>query len=170
MLGLQGTFIVALGATLAAAVATHFLDANYYGGVIAQQQAEASQAAKAVSDAAANAAAANLKTLQDQLDKTNADSEKAYQELLDVQANYTVLQNSVAAGTVRLSIPAYCPSRARGLSDASEAGGLVHDTDRVQLDPATAQSLVAITTDGDQAITKLKACQQFILDITEPRK
>lgn len=166
MLGLKGYLISAIVTAIVAGIATHALDANHYNTVIARDAATYAGNMKAVSDTAAAAAARNLQALQDELDKTKADSELAYQELLDVQADYTVLRNSIAGGTRRLSIAAQCPAGGGGVSPAGTPGGLVHGAERAELNAADSETLLTIANDGDQAAVKLKACQDYVRDIT----
>lgn len=65
----------------------------------------------------------------------------------------------VRSGAVRLSIrskAATCTASSPGDADSSAVAH--HQEARTELDPATAESLVAITQDGDAAIRDLNAC------------
>jgi hypothetical protein len=92
--------------------------------------------------------------LQDQLD---TQATRHHQEQTHAQAENARLRAAVRTGTVRLSVPtaATCPA-GPGPQDPSPAAG--PDPARTELDPATADALVAITADGDTAIRDLNTC------------
>ena len=113
----------------------------------AQSQAEVvEQIAKANTEARAteqklNAQVADLST---QLVKVQDDAQKEIAKR----------DSAIATGKLQLYVRTktpVCPS-----TNAPAPGG--SDTATAQLDPAFAQSLVAITDDGDTAIRKLNAC------------
>ena len=60
----------------------------------------------------------------------------------------------LAAGVMRLRVPVSCPVQASG--DAPAASGANFGT--AELQPETAQALVAITDDADAAVRKLNTC------------
>jgi prophage endopeptidase len=71
----------------------------------------------------------------------------------DAQTHQNTLTAGIRAGTVRLSIPtAVC-----GGESPTAASGNKTET-RTELDRPTAEALVSITTDGDNAIRQLNAC------------
>ena len=76
---------------------------------------------------------------------------------------------AIASGALRLRLPvkATCPvsttpSAAIAAGDSSQEGG--------ELDATTAQTLIAITDDGDEAIRQLTACQQAYESIYQTLK
>jgi predicted ATPase len=86
--------------------------------------------------------------MQDEAAATTAKLEK---EKHDAEIKVNQLRADVAAGAVRLSVRASCSaSTAAGDSEA-----------RAELDPKTADDLIAITADGDQAIIELNSCIDF---------
>lgn len=86
--------------------------------------------------------------MQDEAAATTAKLEK---EKRDAELKVNQLRADVAAGAVRLSVRASCSaSTATGDSEA-----------RAELDPKTADDLIAITADGDQAIIELNSCIDF---------
>ena len=81
-------------------------------------------------------------------DEAAATTAKLEKEKRDAEIKVNQLRADVAAGTVRLSVRASCSaSTAAGDSEA-----------RAELDPKTADDLIAITADGDQAIIELNSC------------
>ena len=75
-------------------------------------------------------------------------AEQLHKDKEDAQQKINQLRADVATGAVRLSIRSSC-SAASATGD-SEA--------RAELDPKTADDLIAITADGDQAIIELNSC------------
>ncbi|WAW01149.1 lysis system i-spanin subunit Rz [Oxalobacter formigenes] len=82
--------------------------------------------------------------MQIQAKKENDDAKQKYDDLLA----------RINRGTVRVSVPA------RSCSDVSEAGhsGTDDRETRAELDPATAESILAVGRDGDEAIRELNMC------------
>jgi hypothetical protein len=76
---------------------------------------------------------------------------------------------AIASGALRLRLPvkstcpvSTTPSAAIAAGDSSQEGG--------ELDATTAQTLIAITDDGDEAIRQLTACQQAYESIYQTLK
>ena len=84
-------------------------------------------------------------------------ADKLQKEKQSAKSKIDQLRADVATGAVRLSVRASC-------SAASAAGD---SETRAELDGETAQSLVAITADGDEAILELNACIDFYNKIKE---
>lgn len=90
-------------------------------------------------------------------DEAAATTAKLEKEKRDAQTKVDQLRSDVAAGAVRLSVRASCSaSTAAGDSEA-----------RAELDPKTADDLIAITADGDQAIIELNSCIDFYNKLRE---
>lgn len=75
-------------------------------------------------------------------------AEQLHKDKEDAQKKINQLRADVASGAQRLSIRASCSASVTG--GDSEA--------RAELDPKTADDLIAITADGDQAIIELNSC------------
>ncbi len=75
-------------------------------------------------------------------------ADQLHKDKLDAQQKINQLRADVASGAQRLSIRASC--------SASTTGG--NTEARAELDPKTADDLIAITADGDQAIIELNSC------------
>ena len=84
-------------------------------------------------------------------------------ELSDAQRNQAVLRDRLATSDVRLSV-LLAEDTASGCNVPTTSGavGVVHAARRVQLDPAHAQRIIAITDDGDNAMIALRACQAYV--------
>lgn len=84
-------------------------------------------------------------------------ADKLQKEKQSAKSKIDQLRADVATGAVRLSVRASC-------SAASAAG----DSEaRAELDGETAQNLVSIAADGDEAILELNACIDFYNKIKE---
>lgn len=78
-------------------------------------------------------------------------ADKLQKEKQSAKSKIDQLRADVATGAVRLSVRASCSATsAAGNSEA-----------RAELDGQTAQDLIAIAADGDQAIIELNACVDF---------
>jgi hypothetical protein len=85
-------------------------------------------------------------TYADTLRKSNKDAEK----------KITTLRANIATGDLRLSIPTQSPVCSSSVASIT-AGDNSGET-RTELDRSVAESLIAITAEGDTAIRKLNAC------------
>ena len=85
------------------------------------------------------------KSMKEEADK---ESDKLKKEKQDALSKVNQLRADVAAGSVRLSVRSSCAS--------SPAGGDAEA--RAELDGQTAQDLISIAADGDQAIIELNSC------------
>ena len=78
-------------------------------------------------------------------------ADKLHQEKQDAQTKINQLRANVASGALSLSVRARC--------SASTAPG--DPEARAELDPETADDLISIAADGDQAIIELNSCIDF---------
>ncbi len=76
---------------------------------------------------------------------------KLEKEKQDAQLKVNQLRADVAAGAVRLSVRASCPA---GSTEGDQQA-------RAELDSKTADELISIAADGDQAIIELNSCIDF---------
>lgn len=78
--------------------------------------------------------------------------------LTDAQTANTQLRTAVATGARRLSVKGACPAVRAATGTAS-----VDDAEaRTELDPASAERIVATANDGDDAIRTLTALQDYV--------
>lgn len=133
----------------------------------------ANQAAAHATDREAAAAAAidrlefeqtERRALEDRL---QAIDQTHYKELHDAQQAQARLRDRLATADVRLSVLLANPAQSRdcGVSAATGTAGVVHGSQRAELDPAHARRIVSITQDGDQGLIALKACQAYVREI-----
>lgn len=137
---------------IAALVACLFL--IYGGWQRIQAQAVALDAATA-RNTQLEAAAASRRNTQRLL--AQLDTEHTQERERANQTNAGLLA-VVAAGERRLSVPARCPS----VRSAASTTRMDDAKARAELDPAAAARIVRIANDGDDAIHKLNALQDYV--------
>lgn len=121
---------------------------GYYKGKEAEYQRQQ------IEIAALNAKAREIEQAMAQVAQTYGQTLRKANDVAKVKE--TKLRADVAAGALRLSIPtqsAVCPT-----ADATPAAGDNSGEARAELDRSTAETLIAITSEGDAAINKLNAC------------
>ncbi|KRP84896.1 MULTISPECIES: lysis system i-spanin subunit Rz [Pseudomonas] len=102
------------------------------------------------------------------LEQRLAESDQQHtKELFDAQRNQARLRDQLATADVRLSVLIEDSASSCNVPSAPGAVGVVHAARRAQLDPAHAQRIIAITDDGDNALTALRACQAYAWNVSE---
>ncbi|RMV04212.1 MULTISPECIES: lysis system i-spanin subunit Rz [Pseudomonas syringae group] len=91
---------------------------------------------------------------------------KHTQELTNAQNTNAQLRAAVATGKRRLSVKAACPA-VRGTASPT---GMDDDQARADIDPASAERIVTIANDGDDAIRALNGLQDYITTACAPLK
>lgn len=90
------------------------------------------------------------------------DSATRYQEYTDAQHQNAQLRADLLTAQRRLSVKVSGCSPAAEVSTAAGTGGVDHAAGRVDLDPGSADRIVAIANRGDDAIRQLTACQGYV--------
>jgi len=87
-----------------------------------------------------------------------------YRALSDEKTAQARLRDRIATADLRLSVQldAAATTDCGGVQPTAGTGGVVHGTHRAQLDPAHAQRIIGITSDGDQGLIALQACQAYV--------
>jgi hypothetical protein len=101
-------------------------------------------------------------------DRLQAVDQTHYKELHDAQQAQARLRDRLATADVRLSVLLANPAQGGGcgVSATTVTAGVVHGSQRAELDPAHAQRIVSITQDGDQGLIALQACQAYVSGIS----
>lgn len=97
-------------------------------------------------------------------DRLQAIDQTHYKELNDAQQAQARLRDRLATADVRLSVLLASPTLGRdcGVSATTRTAGVVHGSQRAELDPAHARRIVSIAQDGDQGLIALRACQAYV--------
>ncbi len=103
------------------------------------------------------------------LEQWLAASDKAhYRVLTDAKTNQARLRDRLATADIRLSVllNATGTNGSDGMQTSTGPGGVVHGATRARLDPAHAQRIIGITSDGDQGLIALQACQAYVRKVS----
>lgn len=158
-----GALILMLCLMAGSAWAAWEWQANAYG----QQLAEQKSAHQTALTDVANANSALILAEQDKrlaLEQWLAASDQAhYRVLTDAKTNQARLRDRLATTDLRLSVllDTTAANGSHGMQTATVTGRVVHATHRAQLDRAYAQRIIGITSDGDQGLIALQACQMY---------
>ena len=159
---------VGLALLAIACFATWKVDAWRYGKQLADLNAEHQTALTRV---------ANLNSsliLEEQgkrfaLEQWLAASDQAhYRALTDEKTNQARLRDRLATADLRLSVllDATDTADCEAMQTTTRTGGVVYGPRRAQLDPAHAQRIIGITSDGDQGLIALQACQAYAKEVS----
>ncbi|WP_339406604.1 lysis system i-spanin subunit Rz [Pseudomonas helleri] len=99
------------------------------------------------------------------LEQWLAASDKAhYRVLTDAKTNQARMRDRLATADLRLSVllDATATNGSYGMQTTACTGGVVHGTARAQLDRAHAQRIIRITSQADQGLIALQACQAYV--------
>ena len=115
----------------------------------------------------ANANSALILQEQDKriaLEQWLAASDQAhYRALTDEKTKQARLRDRLATADLRLSVQLDAAATGCDAVQATTStGGVVYGAHRAQLDPAHAQRIIGITSDGDQGLIALRACQSYV--------
>ena len=92
-----------------------------------------------------------------------ASDQSHYRVLTDEKTKQARLRDRLATAELRLSVQLNAAATGcDGMQATTSTGGLVYGAHRAQLDPAHAQRIIGITSDGDQGLIALQACQSYI--------
>ena len=93
-----------------------------------------------------------------------ASDQAHYRALSDEKTIQARLRDRIATADLRLSVQLDTAAEAGcdAVQATTGAGGVVHGAARAQLDPAHAQRIIGITSDGDQGLIALRACQSYV--------
>ncbi|WP_375741625.1 lysis protein [Pseudomonas boanensis] len=132
---------------------------------------------KLYTDTLAEISRAAAKAARDEQDKRlklehqlQADDETNHRILTDAQKANARLRDQLATADLRLSVlldaTDAAAGRGCGVPAAAGTGSVVDGAPRARLDPAHAQRIVGITSDGDQGLIALKACQDYARQVS----
>ena len=158
-----GAFLLMFGLMAGSAWAAWTWQANAYGQQLAKQET----AHQTILTDLANANSALILAEQNKrfaLEQWLAASDKVhYRVLTDAKTNQARLRDRLATADLRLSVllDATGTNGSDGMQATTGPGRVVHGTYRAQLDRAHAQRIIGITSDGDQGLIALQACQMY---------
>ena len=163
-----GVLLITLALMGASAWAAWEWQANAYGQQLAAKEA----AHQTERTNLANANAAQILAEQGKrlaLEQWLAASDQShYRALTDEKTKQARLLDRLATADLRLSVQldAAAATGCDAVQPTTGAGGVVHGACRAQLDPAHAQRIIGITSDGDQGLIALQACQAYAKEVS----
>ena len=96
-----------------------------------------------------------------------ASDQAHYRALTDEKTKQASLRDRLATADLRLSVHLDATANGcDGMQTTTSASGVVYGAHRAQLDRAHAQRIIGITSDGDQGIIALQACQAYARAVT----
>ncbi|ANI16647.1 lysis protein [Pseudomonas nitroreducens] len=154
---------LALVAALLCAFASGWLSNGWRLGQQIEQQQAAFQADLSTINLATAKAQQEANEQRQALAKAvQQDSATRYQEYTDAQHQNAQLRADLLTAQRRLSVRVSGCSAAAEVSTAAGTGGVDHAAGRADLDPGSADRIVAIANRGDDAIRQLTACQGYV--------
>ena len=163
-----GVLLIILALMAGSAWAAWEWQANAYGQRLAAKEA----AHQTERTDLANANAAQILAEQGKrlaLEQWLAASDQShYRALTDEKTKQARLRDRLAAADLRLSVQLAATSApgCDAVQPTTRAGGVVYGAHRARLDPAHAQRIIRITSDGDQGLIALQACQAYAKEVS----
>ncbi len=158
--------------TAIASVSTWKVDAWRYGKQLAEQEREHQTFLTDLANANSDLILAEQgKRLA--LEQWLAASDQAhYRALTDAKSNQARLRDRLATTDLRLSVQLVATGAVGcyGVQTTTSPGCVVYGANRARLDPAHAQRIIGITSDGDKGLIALQACQEYARAIAQKGK
>jgi len=156
----------ALPLAILAAVAAGLLFAHHRGYAEAEAEWQSKWSAQAIEQAKAlDTERQKAAAIRSENDRLTAKIDSQHEALQNAQANNETLRRDLAAGAVRVRFSAAVSNRDRTGTKNPAATSMDDGKTGCELDGTTAQSLVGIASDGDSAIRKLNALQDYVSDV-----
>ena len=97
-----------------------------------------------------------------------ASDQSHYRALTDEKAKQARLRDRLATADLRLSVQLDAAAiGCDAVQATTSTSGVVYGARRARLDPAHAQRIVGITSEGDRGLIALRACQAYAKEISE---
>ena len=164
-----GALLLTLGLMAGSAWAAWAWQANAYGQQLAKQET----AHQTTQTNLANANSALILAEQNKrfaLEQWLAASDKAhYRVLTNAKTNQARLRDRLATADLRLSVllDTTATNGSDGMQTSTGPGRVVYGTARAQLDRAHAQRIIGITSEADQGLIALRACQAYAKTVSQ---
>ncbi|MBM1191510.1 lysis system i-spanin subunit Rz [Pseudomonas weihenstephanensis] len=100
-----------------------------------------------------------------------ASDQSHYRVLTDEKTKQARLRDRLATADLRLSVllDATGATDCDAVQTATSTCSVVYGAHRAQLDPAHAQRIIGITSDGDQGLIALQACHAYVRQLTKQK-
>ena len=95
-----------------------------------------------------------------------ASDQSYYRALTDEKTKQARLRDRLATADLRLSVQLDAATGCNSVQTTTTPSGVVYGAHRARLDPAHAQRIIGITSDGDQGLIALQACQAYAKEVS----
>lgn len=137
-----------------------------YGRQLADQATRHAQQMRQQADALADQLLAERARQHDLQQRLQVSESRYFQELSNAQQTQARLRDRLATADLRLSVLVERDSACATVPAVGAPGSVDHGAVRARLEPAHARRIIAITDFGDRGLITLRACQDYVRELT----
>lgn len=162
----RGWLWLCLLLTLACAALAWQVQGWRYGRQLAEQAGSHAQQMRQQAETLAGQLLAERALQRDLQQRLQASESRYFQELSNAQQTQARLRDRLATADLRLSVLVERDSACATVPTAGAPGSVDHGAVRARLEPAHARRIIAITDVGDRGLITLRACQDYVRELT----
>ncbi|MGE1083136.1 lysis system i-spanin subunit Rz [Pseudomonas shirazensis] len=137
-----------------------------YGRQLAEQAGSHAQQMRQQAETLAGQLLAERALQRDLQQRLQASESRYFQELTNAQQTQARLRDRLATADLRLSVLVERDSACATVPAAGAPGSVDHGAVRARLESAHARRIIAITDFGDRGLITLRACQDYVRELT----
>lgn len=137
-----------------------------YGRQLAEQAGSHAQQMRQQAETLAGQLLAERALQRDLQQRLQASESRYFQELTNAQQTQARLRDRLATADLRLSVLVERNSACATVPAAGAPGSVDHGPVRARLESAHARRIIAITDFGDRGLITLRACQDYVRELT----
>ncbi|MEK2608518.1 lysis system i-spanin subunit Rz [Pseudomonas shirazensis] len=137
-----------------------------YGRQLAEHADSHAQQMRQQAETLAGQLLAERALQRDLQQRLQASESRYFQELSNAQQTQARLRDRLATADLRLSVLVERDSACATVPAAGAPGSVDHGAVRARLEPAHARRIIAITDFGDRGLITLRACQDYVRELT----
>lgn len=137
-----------------------------YGRQLAEQAGSHAQQMRQQAETLAGQLLAERALQRDLQQRLQASGSRYFQELTNAQQTQARLRDRLATADLRLSVLVERDSACATVPAAGAPGSVDHGAVRARLESAHARRIIAITDFGDRGLITLRACQDYVRELT----
>ena len=137
-----------------------------YGRQLAEQAGSHAQQMRQQAETLAGQLLAERALQRDLQQRLQASDSRYFQELTNAQQTQARLRDRLATADLRLSVLVERDSACATVPAAGAPGSVDHGAVRARLESAHARRIIAITDFGDRGLITLRACQDYVRELT----
>lgn len=162
----RGWLWLCLLLTLACAALAWQVQGWRYGRQLAEQAGSHAQQMRQQAETLAGQLLAERALQRDLQQRVQASESRYFQELSNAQQTQARLRDRLATADLRLSVLVERDSACATVPTAGAPVSVDHGAVRARLEPAHARRIIAITDFGDRGLITLRACQDYVRELT----